>query len=109
MTPKRPAKMPDVLLVDLIRGAEATGAYRFVAHAAERLAERAVTLAEVKIILRHGHREPGKDEYKSEHQAWNYALRGRTLDGRQIRLALAPDGPGIFIITVIDLTKKDPS
>ena len=104
MATNRPAKLPDAMLLKLIREAERTGAYRFVAHAAQRLEERSISLIEIQHILRHGYREARKDEFKAEHKTWNYALRGRTLDSRELRLALTPGGPGLFIITAIDLT-----
>ncbi len=46
-----------------------------------------------------------KDEFKSEFGEWNYAIRGATLDGRILRLAVAIKADGFLVITVIDITK----
>ena len=73
-------------------------------HAEERKNQRQITLPEVLEVTRNGYREKAKDEYKPEWEAWNYAIRGRTLDGRGLRIAVSFDEEGFLLfITSIDL------
>jgi hypothetical protein len=51
-----------------------------------------------------GYWERAKDEFKEEFQAWNYAIRGCTIDGRELRIAIALDHQvGAIIVTAIQL------
>ena len=54
------------------------------------------------VIRDQGH-ESGKDEYKQEHRAWSYSMRGKTVDGRPLRIVVSFDADDLLIITVIDL------
>ena len=52
------------------------------------------------------YREERTDEFKSEHKSWNYAIRGKTISKRELRVAVSLDiTSGVLIITVIDLGK----
>ena len=80
------------------------GRYRDTRHAGERKQQRQITLPEVLEVIRGGYREPAKDEYKPEWKAWNYAIRGKTLDRRELRIAVSFDEEGFMLfITSIDL------
>lgn len=57
--------------------------------------------------MREGFHEKKKDEWKEAFRQWNYAFRGKTIDGRAIRIAVAVKAPDLLIITVINLSKKD--
>jgi Domain of unknown function (DUF4258) len=81
------------------------GSYSFVHHARKRLHEREVTVLEVMQIIRGGYHEVRKDEFKPEFGEWNYAIRGKTLDARKLRLAIAIKSDGVLVITAIDLEK----
>ena len=67
--------------------------------------QREVTDPEIRFVLEYGHREPKKDEYKAEYKAWNYAMLGKTVDDRRIRIVVSFDKNDLLIITVIDLEK----
>ena len=82
------------------------GTYLDTRHASVRKAERMITLLEVLHVLRGGFHEKKKDEYKPEHKDWNYAIRGKTVDGRSLRIAVAFAVPGMLVITAIDLDVK---
>jgi hypothetical protein len=103
--PQRPAKNPDILKI--AQAALASGNFTPVDHAKVRLNQREVTIAEVKQVVEGGYRELKKDEFKKEHNAWNYSIRGKTVDKRSLRIAVSLDKSGLLIITVIDLDKKD--
>jgi hypothetical protein len=99
----RPAKISNVL--SKVRDCLEVGKYRYVGHANQRLQERSVTRLEVKQALKKGYHEKRKDEFKEEHYVWNYSIRGKTIDGRELRVALSFDKSGMLVVTVIDLKK----
>ena len=102
---KRPAKR--AALLEAIKAALDEGRVRDVTHAMERQEERAITRPEYFHVLRSGYHEARKDEWKEEYQAWNYAIRGKTVDERGIRVAVSfeqvkgKSGETLLIITVI--------
>lgn len=100
---KRPLKIINVLK----RAEECIEANRYfdTSHALLRKRQRRISLTDVLYVLRHGYHEKRKDQYKPEHKDWNYSIRGLTLDGRDIRIAIAFDEDGMLIITVIELTR----
>ena len=97
----RAAKIEDVL--SKIRDKASRGVYVPVDHAKERMNQREVSDPEVRYILEHGYRESKKDEYKQEHRAWSYSMRGKTVDGRPLRIVVSFDADDLLIITVNDL------
>ena len=98
-----PPKIKDPL--SAIQAYEKRGLYNFVHYARKRLEEREVTVSEVVQVIQRGFHEARKDEFKPEFGDWNYAIRGKTLDGRKMRLAIAIKLDGFLIITAIDLEK----
>lgn len=100
--PVRPTKNPNILAI--ARQAVAAGNYTPVDHAKLRLDEREVTVQEMEQVITNGHHEKNKDEYKPEHRSWNYSIRGKTVDKKELRVAVSLDrDTGLLIITVIDL------
>src|SRR5205085_1555608 len=102
MSSRRP-KIVDPLPV--IRELVANGEFDFVSHALERLQQRQVTVPEVVYVLEHGFHERRKDQFREEFGEWVYAIRGKTLDARKLRIAVAINVDGALVITVIDLDK----
>ena len=99
---KRPGKREKVL--ESARACLAAGRYRDTRHATERRQEREVTIMELKYVIQNGFHEKAKDEFKPEYGAWNYAIRGKTVDGRSLRIAVSFEGEDLLlIITAIDL------
>jgi hypothetical protein len=103
--PRRPPKQAD--LVDLARDCIHVGRYRDTRHGAERREQREITLPEIRRVILTGWHEAAKDEYRPEYRAWNYAMRGLTVDGRRIRVAFTfeadTQGQLLLLITAIDL------
>lgn len=99
-----PQKMPGVL--SLIQERARSGAFIILPHATFRREERQVAVAEIAFVLIHGDREPSKDEFKVEFGSWNYAMRGKTVDGRNLRIAVAFDEDEMLVVTVIPLGKR---
>ncbi len=84
----------------------AAGAYRDTRHAAERKAERDITMAEVIEAIEGGWHEAPKDDFRPEFKAWNYSLRGKTLDDRDLRIVVSfSEEDDLLIITTVDLTQ----
>ena len=98
---KRPGKTQD--LMNKIRDAVESGAYFDMTHALERSVERQITRPEYEYVLLNGYHEKSKDDYKEKYKAWNYAIRGKTLDKRNIRVVISFDKDDLLVITVIDL------
>lgn len=96
----RPTKRPDLLAA--VHTALKDSSYILTEHARQRLKERSIALPELLHALETGHHERAKDEFVEHFQAWNYSIRGKTLEGRQLRVAVAFD-PNLMVITVIDL------
>jgi len=98
---KRPPK--HTCLLERIRQALDSGRYRDVVHAQDRQRARQITRPEYTYVLRNGYHEARKDEFKEEHNSWNYAIRGRTVDRRDIRVAVSFDEDAMLIITTIEV------
>jgi hypothetical protein len=90
-------------LMQAIHSAVTTGEYVYVGHALKRLGERKVSHPEVEQVLLSGHHEKAKDVFDEHFQSWKYAIRGKTVDSRELRVAVAFDST-MLIVTVIDLT-----
>lgn len=100
---KRPPKILEVL--KKARECIDAGRYYDTTHAMQRKIQRQITLTHILHVIRYGYHEKRKDEYKLEHKDWTYALRGTTIDGKDIRIAIAFDEDGMLIITVIEINQ----
>lgn len=79
-------------------------------HSIVRQNEREVTFSEIIQVLEEGWHEKIKDEWKAEYNAWNYSIRGKTLDDVELRVPVFFDDkdPKVTyfgIVTVIKLNK----
>lgn len=97
----RPPKFDDVM--DTINTCLEMGHFLDTSHSNERMKARQVTRSEALYVLRHGHHEKKKDKYDDQYQAWNYSIRGKTLDKIELRIIVSFDEFGMLIITVIKL------
>ena len=96
----------EVNILDKAKCLIAAGKYLDTRHAQFRQQQRNISLVEIKYVIYNGYHEKRKDEYKSEWNAWNYAIRGRTIDHRELRVIVSVDDPiNLLIITAIDLKK----
>lgn len=100
----KPEKEPNLL--QKIKGAINSGQYRDAIHATERSIEREITRPEYLYVLKNGRHEKSKDKFKQEYNSWNYAIRGKTLDERELRVVISFEENGLLVITVIDLELK---
>ena len=83
------------------------GRYLDTRHALERQVERAINRNEILYVLKNGYHEKKKDKFDELYQAWNYAVRGKTLDRRELRVVISfEDASGMLLITAIELKKS---
>ena len=97
---KKP-KIPNLL--DAVRSSVESGRYFDTRHATDRQAERSISRTEVLYVLEHGRHEKSKDQYQERYRAWNYAIRGRTIDKRDVRVIVSFDENNMLIVTAIEL------
>lgn len=100
---KRPSKILEVL--KKARDCIDAGRYYDTTHAIQRKIQRQIRLTHILHVIRYGYHEKKKDEFKVEHNDWSYAIRGKTIDGKDIRIAIAFDDDDMLIITVIEITQ----
>lgn len=79
-------------------------------HSQVRQRERLITFLEIIQVLEGGWHEKVKDEWKLEFNTWNYSIRGKTLDGVELRIPVFfnsedPNMTYFGVVTVIKLTK----
>ena len=79
------------------------GRYRDTLHSFQRGIERNIRLAQVLEVLETGHHEKSKDEYREDYHDWNYSIRGETILGDQLRVAVYFEDDFLMIATVIRL------
>ena len=92
--------------MSLIRARARAGEFIVLPHAETRRGERGISIPDIVHALLNGERDPAHDEFKVEFQSWNYAVWGKTVDGRSVRIAVAFDENDMLIVTVIPLGKR---
>lgn len=103
MARKRPAKRENVL--EDAQEAWRSGRYRILAHAQERMVEREIIRPEVAFVILNGWWERKKDQFRDDLNSWTYAIRGKTLDDRALRVAIGFDEQDVLVVTLIDLER----
>jgi hypothetical protein len=92
-------------LLEITREHAEAGDYLLTNHARQRQAERGISRPDIEYVLSHGWHEKRKDIFEEAHQAWNYAVRGKTVgDESELRIIVSFDDD-MLIITVIDLNQ----
>lgn len=105
MTRPRPKKLDHLLqaIQECING----GNYRDTTHAVQRQKERKILLPEIIHVLQTGIHEKNNDHFEEAFQAWNYAIRGLTIDGLNLRVIISFDNEkDLLIITAFYLEKR---
>ena len=98
---KRPSKLRG--LMDNIRNCIEEDRYFNTWHSDERQTERGITELEILFVLKNGRHEPSKDKYEVRYRAWNYAVRGKSFDSKDLRIIVSFDENGMLIITAIEI------
>lgn len=76
------------------------GTYILREHAIERQQQRRISLPDVLRVLEYGRHENEKDIFDVKNQRWKHAIRGRTINGIDLRVIVAFQEK-MAIITVI--------
>jgi len=91
-------------VVDLVQQCIESGRYLYTDHALVRMQGRDITRNEVKQVLLAGYREPRKDQYDEQWEAWKYAFNGLTIDRRRLRIVVAFGPDKMLVVTAIALS-----
>ncbi len=102
----RPSKREDILKV--VRDHVEQGRVIDTRHSIFRQGERQIGYPQVLYVLKTGWHESRKDEWKENYLSWNYAIRGKTVDGIEVRVPVffIEDDPNmtyVGIATVINI------
>ena len=81
-----------------LRQAAEADSFVIIQHALDRMAERGFITADVRRVLRSGVHDPSKDAVVGG--ILRYRVRGKTIDGRDIGLAVEVEGM-VIVVTVI--------
>ncbi len=98
---KRPEKEKNLL--NKVKECIESGRYYDTRHATDRQNERLITRLEILQIFKTGFHEAKKDKFDEVYKAWNYAIRGRTLDKKYLRIIVSFDRHQMLIITALQL------
>lgn len=85
-------------LLGRVRECIESGRYLSCLHLEQREGERGITRREVLDVLLHGFHEKKEDDFDDAYQKWHYAIRGMTLDGRELRVFISFDEMSNMII-----------
>jgi len=94
-------KLPN--LIGRVRGCVEKGNFLDTYHSSLRQEQRKITRREILYVLKVGWHEKSKDYYDESYDAWNYSIRGQTLDWRRLRVIVSFDDDEMLIISAIDL------
>lgn len=83
----------------------ANTSYIYTRHARCRMDCRHIDEAEIREIVQKGVINYAKSDPNGRPDP-KYALEGRTRDGQDVRLIIAPSAKGLVVITVIDLDRE---
>lgn len=95
----------DVDLLKKVRDHVQNGTYVLVKHAIERQTERSIKLPDVLRVLEYGRHEREKDSFDLKNQKWKYSIRGKTINGIELRVIVAFQDE-MVIITVMRVERK---
>jgi hypothetical protein len=94
--------LDDVKLRNKILQHIKNGSYRLTKHAAEEQADDNIDLQDTLHVLKTGYHENKKTSFSNAYQTWNYAIRGKTEDLKEVRVIISFSSE-MMIVTVIGL------
>jgi len=94
-------------LLEVVKGCIQSGRYRDTFYAVQRQKERKIVLPKILHVLNTGRHEKRKDSYDKAFRAWNYAIRGVSLNGLDLRVIISFDEErGLLIITAFYIEER---
>jgi hypothetical protein len=94
------AKKTDTDILQKVKEHVRNGTYILREHAIERQNERCIRLPDVLRVLEYGRHEKEKDIFSVKYQCWKHAIRGKTVNGVDLRV-IVTFHEKMAIITVI--------
>ena len=98
---KKPLKHSNLL--DKVRACLQSGNYLDTHHSSARRRQRKIDRLDIQYVLTTGWHEKNKDKFDSKYKAWNYSVRGRTIDLRSLRIVVSFDNQRMIIVTAMEL------
>lgn len=93
-------------LLEVVKLCIEEGRFLDTRHTLERQEERSITRPEILHVLKNGYHEKRKDQFDKLHNAWNYVVRGKTVDKKELRVIVSFETQThLLIITAIALAK----
>jgi hypothetical protein len=92
----RPEKLHHVL--DRIRMCVEDGRYRITWHARLRQQQRSIILPDILFVLLNGRHEKMRDQFDEAFLVWNYAIRGMTPAGDDVRVVVSFDQENFLLV-----------
>lgn len=92
--------------MDIVKKGVEGGDFILMPHAVARRFQRDISVSDIIHVLGTGWHEKKKDQYQTEYSSWNYSIRGKTVDDRQLRIIVSFDDKDLLVITVIHLQKR---
>lgn len=93
-------------LMGVVREKVQQGDFILMPHAIERRLQRSISVNDIVHVLTTGWHEAKKDRYQEAYFAWNYSIRGKTIDNRSLRIVVSFDENAMLVITVIGLQRR---
>lgn len=97
-------KVPNLLKV--VKGKIEQGEFLDTRHAQLRSNQRKITRPEILFVLKNGYHEKHKDKFINHYQSWNYAIRGKTVDKKDLRIIISFSEDKLVIVTAIEIKKE---
>jgi hypothetical protein len=95
-------------LMLMIRKCIEKGRYRLKLHQKQREKQRNILRSEVLYVLKNGKENPKRGGFDVKFQRDKYAIRGRTVDRRELEVIISFNHEGLLeIITTYDLNSKN--
>ena len=94
------AEKADTDILRKVREHVRNGTYILREHAIEMQEKRRISLADILRVLEYGKHEKEKDIFEVKNQRWKHAIRGKTINGIDLRVIVAFHVK-LAIITVI--------
>ena len=104
MKKEKPTKLTSEELLKRVRSAVESGDYLDTRHATDRKNMRGISRLEIEYVLKTGWHEKRKDKFDEAYSSWNYAIRGKSIDERDLRIAITFQDK-MLIITAMEVGK----
>jgi hypothetical protein len=62
-------------------------------------------LSKLCAAVKSGHHEKRRDVFDEEFDNWSYAVKGKTVDDKYLRIIVSFESPNFIVVTAIDLER----